>query len=165
MAEPSGHQEHQAEGADKTFTQEQLDTIIADRLARERSKYADYDDLKSKAAKFDAAQEAGKTEIQKLQESNQALLDKMAGMEKQAKITELRGKVSKDTGVPSELLTGEDEESCKAQANAILAFAKGKQYPGVKGNNHESRDSGKKPGEPTDNDYRQLAASMFGRKD
>lgn len=46
----------------KTFTQEQLDTIIATRLEAERKKFADYDDLK---AKVQAAEEAQKTEAQK----------------------------------------------------------------------------------------------------
>lgn len=40
----------------KTFTQEEVDRIIADRIARERKKldkYADYDELKSKAAEYE----------------------------------------------------------------------------------------------------------------
>jgi hypothetical protein len=35
---------------EKTFTQADLDRIVADRVAREKSKYADYGDLKKKAA-------------------------------------------------------------------------------------------------------------------
>lgn len=38
---------------DKTFTQAEMDSIIEGRLARERQKYADYDDLKEKASKYD----------------------------------------------------------------------------------------------------------------
>lgn len=38
-----------AEG-EKTFTQADLDRIVADRIARERAKFADYGDLKKKAA-------------------------------------------------------------------------------------------------------------------
>ena len=53
---------------ERTFTQAEMNAIISDRLTRERSKYADYDDLKAKAAQFDAAQEAGKTELQKANE-------------------------------------------------------------------------------------------------
>lgn len=34
----------------KTFSQAELDRIVADRVARERSKYADYGDLKKRAA-------------------------------------------------------------------------------------------------------------------
>jgi pyruvate/2-oxoglutarate dehydrogenase complex dihydrolipoamide acyltransferase (E2) component len=46
-------------------SQEELDRRIGPRLQREREKYADYDDLKRKAAEFDAAQEASKTEHEK----------------------------------------------------------------------------------------------------
>ena len=41
---------------DKTFTQAEMDSIIEGRLARERQKYADYDDLKEKASKYDEYQ-------------------------------------------------------------------------------------------------------------
>lgn len=40
----------------KTFTQEELDKIVADRIARERKKldkFADYDDLKTKASDYE----------------------------------------------------------------------------------------------------------------
>ena len=30
----------------RTFTQDEVNAIVADRLTRERAKYADYDDLK-----------------------------------------------------------------------------------------------------------------------
>jgi hypothetical protein len=44
----------------KTFTQEELDKIVADRIARERKKiekFADYDDLKTKASEYEKALE------------------------------------------------------------------------------------------------------------
>ena len=47
----------------KTFTQAELDAVVKDRLKREREKYSDYEDLKAKAAKFDEAEEANKTEL------------------------------------------------------------------------------------------------------
>ncbi len=59
-------------GADKLFTQAELDRIIQDRLARERSKYADYEDLKQGAQKQKTAEEAQKSELQKLQEKVEA---------------------------------------------------------------------------------------------
>lgn len=46
-------------------SQEDLDRIITERLSRERSKFADYSDLKSKAAQFDQLTESQKTEAQK----------------------------------------------------------------------------------------------------
>ncbi|MGG1641871.1 scaffolding protein [Paenibacillus sp. NRS-1782] len=41
----------------KTFTQDELDQVIADRIARERKKYADYDELKAKLTEFERANE------------------------------------------------------------------------------------------------------------
>src|SRR5215470_14375105 len=51
--------------ADKTFTQADVDRIVADRLGRERGKYADYDDLKTKASQFDELAEKNRTEAEK----------------------------------------------------------------------------------------------------
>ena len=64
MAETVKQETNPAE-PEKIFTQAELNAIVADRLSRERGKYADYEALKTKAAQFDAAQEAGKTELQK----------------------------------------------------------------------------------------------------
>lgn len=44
------------EGGEKTFTQAELDRILADRLDRDRKKYADYDDLKAKITEFERAE-------------------------------------------------------------------------------------------------------------
>lgn len=123
-----------AEGqqTERTFTQAEMNAIIADRLNRERSKYADYDDLKAKAQQFDAAQEAGKTELQKATEKAAALQAQVDALTSANTVREMRTKVSAETGVPAELLNGETEEVCKAQAAAILKFAKPTGYPNVK---------------------------------
>jgi hypothetical protein len=60
--------EAKAEEQDRTFTQTELDAIIADRLKRERAKTSDYDDLKAKASKLDELEEAQKSELEKAQE-------------------------------------------------------------------------------------------------
>ena len=112
-----------AGNAAETFTQEQVDAIVKDRLSRERDKYKDYADLKNKAAEYDKQQEANKTELQKAQEKAESLEKELAGMKEQEKIRGIRKKVSGDTGVPEDLLTGNSEEDCKTQAEAILKFA------------------------------------------
>ena len=54
-------------GADMlSFTQEQFDAIIKDRLARERNKYKDYDELRQKAAEYDKKKRAEMDEIERL---------------------------------------------------------------------------------------------------
>ena len=44
---------NQEENIERTFTQADVDRIVADRLKRDREKYADYDVLKEKAAKLE----------------------------------------------------------------------------------------------------------------
>jgi hypothetical protein len=63
--EPDG----EGEGGDgaKTVPQSEVDRIVKDRLARERAKFADYDDLKAKAARADELEAAGQTELERLQ--------------------------------------------------------------------------------------------------
>jgi hypothetical protein len=46
-------------------SQEAFDAAIKERIARERSKYADYDDIKAKAAEHDRLIESQKSEAQK----------------------------------------------------------------------------------------------------
>ena len=101
-----------AQQENRTFTQDEVNAIVADRLARERAKYADYDDLKAQAGKTDALQQQ---------------LDAIAADKARR---EMKQKVSDATGVSVELLTGETEEACTAQAQAIRAYTN--PYPNVK---------------------------------
>jgi hypothetical protein len=55
-------------GSDKTFTQAQLDKIVSDRLKRQKEQFKDYDDLKSKATKFDELDAASKSDLEKANE-------------------------------------------------------------------------------------------------
>lgn len=162
MAEAQGNQNANAE---KTFTQAEVDAIVGERLGREKAKFADYEDLKNKAAEYDRQQEASKSELQKAKEKSAKLQAKLDSMEKHEKLVAMRTKVSKDVGVPAELLTGEDEETCKEQAEAIMKFAKGSRYPGVKEEKHESKQAGSSASNATDGDFRELAGQLFGRKE
>ena len=116
----------------KTFTQAELDAVVKDRLKREREKYSDYEDLKAKAAKFDEAEEANKTELQKVTERAKALEDELNGLKEAEKLRTMRAEVAKETGIPANLLTGATEDECKAQAEAIKAFAQPQGYPKVR---------------------------------
>lgn len=118
--------------AQKTFTQEEMNKIIADRVQRERSKYNDYDALKEKAAKYDAHEEASKTELQKATEKAEKLEAELKGLKKAEEIKGIREKVAEKTGVPASLLNADTEEACTVQAKAILAFAQSNGYPEVR---------------------------------
>ena len=128
------NQEQQTNGQQqelKTFTQDELNAIVNDRLKRERDKYADFATLKEKAAKFDQLEEASKSEIQKITEKAAQLQQELDQIKQAESIREIRSKVSKETGIPDNLLTGATEEECKEQAEAIKAFAK-PTYPTIR---------------------------------
>ena len=119
--------------SEKTFTQAELDTIISDRLRREREKYSDYDALKEKATKLDEIEEASKTELQKATERAEKLETELSQMKRAEEIRQIRDKVATETGVPSNLLSGETEETCAEQAKAIMEFKMANSgYPNVK---------------------------------
>ena len=120
-----------AAGAAKTFTQAELDAIISERLNRSQAKYADYETLKEKAEKYDQAEAANKTELQKATDRANDLQKQLDALKQAEKVAGIRQQVSTETGVPVNLLTADTEEACKAQAEAIKAYAN-PGYPKVK---------------------------------
>lgn len=112
------------------MTQEEFDRAIQDRLAREREKFADYEDIKRENAKL-------KTEINTLkttlEESNKKiesydkdiseLNKKIAGYE----TANLKTKIGLQHGLPYDLidrLVGEDEEIITEDAKKLAELVK-----------------------------------------
>ena len=121
-----------AEGQTRTFTQEEVNAIVGKRVAEEKGKFADYEDLKAKAAKYDEAEEANKSELQKATERANNLEAELNGLKKAEEIRQMREKIASETGIPANLINGTTEDECKAQAEAIKAFATPSGYPKVK---------------------------------
>ncbi|MDO4428556.1 MAG: hypothetical protein Q4B91_03495 [Atopobiaceae bacterium] len=105
-------------------TQEEFDRAIKERMDRLKGQYADYDELKAKAAKFDEAEEARKRELDKANGRIAELEAAARGREEADRLSALRSKVAEATGVPAELISGTDEDSMTESAEAISAFAK-----------------------------------------
>ena len=124
-------QETQTE--EKTFTQAELNAIVQNRIKEVSAKYGNYEELKEKALKFDQIEEDSKTELQKATEKAEALQKELEAMKTANAERQLREKIAQETGVPVSLLRGNSEEDLKAQAEAIINFAKAKpSYPKVK---------------------------------
>lgn len=100
-------------------SQEELNKIIEKRLARERSRFEDYDDLKAKAQKLDDIEAANKSELEKVNDAKAAA--EKAAAEAQAEA--LRWKVAAKHGVSDEdaelFLTGTDEQTLTRQAERL----------------------------------------------
>ena len=108
--------QEQPAASERTFTQAEMDSIIGERLKRAREKYADYDELKAKAAKFDEAEEASKSELQKAVEERDRLKAKLDKLEAEAERAEQVAKVAAEQGVDAALLarmSGDVEDNAK----------------------------------------------------
>ena len=116
----------------KTFTQEEVNRIVQERVFKERSKFEGFEDLKAKAAKYDEMEEASKTELQKATERAEKLQAELSAMKHTEEVRTIREAVATQYGIPANLLSGESEETCTEQAKALLDFKSSTPYPNVK---------------------------------
>lgn len=107
-AAESGQAQQGDQQQEQTFTQADLDKIVKERVARERAKYADYDDLKTRAGEKATADE------------------RIADLEKRyadAEAGRLRSDIAARHGISAEdrdlFLTGTDEDTLTAQAKRL----------------------------------------------
>ena len=132
--------------AERTFTAAEVNKLINRKYAEWASRTADYDELKAKAEKYDAAEEAAKSDLQKAQEQADKYKSELDSLKRENEVRDARNKVATEKGIPANLLTGNTEEECAAQADAILAW-RGEQpkYPNVKdaGENTKNVSAGK----------------------
>lgn len=139
----------------KTLTQADIDKIVQERVARERAKYADYDDLKAKAEKLAEFEEAQKSEADKLK-------DRIAELEPTAKeASRLRVALEKGlTVAQAKRLVGETEEDLAADADQLLEDL-GEPRPRVP-ERPKGQGGGNKPSDTDPGDMSKLADSILG---
>lgn len=92
-------------------SQEQLNSVLADRLRRERAKYADYAELQAKAAASDeltARAEAAEAKIAELTHANE--------------VRSWRDALAAEYGVPADALRGETKESLEEHATQLQSL-------------------------------------------
>lgn len=108
-----------ADGFKAPATQEELNRIIADRVARAKSQFADYGDLKKKAEQFDAIAEAQKTETQRAIERAESAERRAQELESKQQVADWKSQIAKEVGVPASALRGTTEEDLRAHAEEL----------------------------------------------
>lgn len=101
-------------------SQEQLDKLIGGRINQVKAQFADYEDLRNKAAEYDKAQESAKTESQKLAEER----DTFKSQAEKAAGDLMRLQIGLDKGLtPAQArrLVGATKEDLEADADDLLA--------------------------------------------
>ena len=102
-------------------TQEDLNKVIAERVKREREKYANHAELEAKAKKLDEIEEANRTELDKAN----ARADAAEKERDQIRSDKLRLEVASKHGITGDyldLLTGTSEEELEAKAIKVAAL-------------------------------------------
>lgn len=127
--------------------QADVDRIVKERVARERAKYSDYDDLKAKAA------------------GSKTLEERLASLEGElttAKATALRSDIAAKHGLSAEdrdlFLTGTDESTLTAQAQRLA----GREADRKKQGNFAPKE-GTTPAGASNTDERDFVRNLFNR--
>lgn len=112
-------------------TQAELNSIISGRLERERAKFADYDELATKAAKLAQIEEANLSEIEKANAAADAAHAEAESFRVQLAERDARdahnllaAEVAAGKGVPVDLLHGDTREELEAHADKLVEFGR-----------------------------------------
>lgn len=117
----------------KTFTQDEVNELLAQNKRSLREKYADYEHIKAKAARFDAGTtttelEAAQQRADQAEANLKALLDQ-----------HMREDIAKAANVPVDMLEGNNETELKAHAETLRVFMDNRATPAPdpsQGRNH-----------------------------
>lgn len=103
----------------KTYTQEQLNAVLADHKKRIQAQFADYDDIKAQLATAQEASEAKVSEVATITTERDSLQSELTAKEMEA----LKLRVAMEKSVPAELidrLKGSTAEELQADADVLL---------------------------------------------
>ena len=139
----AGEQQPAQEQESQSFSQDDVNRIVQERLQREREKYADYDDLKTAAER-----------AQELEAQTQELTAKVAEFESKEEHRKLVADVAETAGVPAGVLKGETKEELEAHAEVLKSLMKptGPVIPGQE----------KRPHKVEESDERKAVKGLFG---
>ena len=115
----AGKGDQGGDGFKPITSQEDFNKAIAERVNRERAKFADYNDLKAKAGRFDEIERANQTEAEKFNQRIATLEQENAAIKTMALRSRIQAKFSISDEDAALFLTGADEDSLTAQAKRL----------------------------------------------
>ncbi len=160
----------------RTFTQDELERQIGERLARERSKYGDYEDLKAKAAKFEEHEQAQLSELERERQARTAAEEKATAATSRAQdalvraalISASAGTVDPDAvqifALQKGTVTIGDDGQVTGAREAVEAVLAEKKYL-VGTRSPGPGDGGQQPPPPPPGDLDTRLADAYGRGD
>lgn len=141
----------------KTFTQADVDRIIAERVDRAQRKAEETAAKAREAEQRKAAEEQGK--FQELYEQMRTKAETAETEARQIRLASLRERIARSVGLPDSLasrLVGEDEDSIMADAKALAKAFPRPSAPNI--NAQPGNGAAPQPGQMTDAERQELAA-------
>lgn len=119
---------------EKTFTQDEVNNIVQERLSKVYKKYEGLDPEQIKADREDFTKKLAESEQRLTSETERAngIQAELDALKKANEVRDIREKVAREHNIPADLLHGDNEEDCNAEADKIVEFARPKGYPVVK---------------------------------
>lgn len=108
---------------ERTFTQEQVNAMLADQKRKLGEKFGDYDDLKAAASKLAEIEESSKTELQKALDRATAAEERIAAYEAKEQTAKWAAEIVKGSSIPASVLRGSTREELEAHFNELKALA------------------------------------------
>lgn len=149
----SENTEHTADAGDNTqpeqsqeqsFSQDDVNRIVQDRLDRERKKFEGFDEYKAAAER-----------LQSVETEKQKLADQVAEFEAKTQHDQLVAEVAESSGVPQDLLRGSTKEELEAHAEQLMSHLKAS-GPVIPGQEH-------KPKTVTSDPMREFTKNLFAQ--
>lgn len=156
--ENDGQQAAESEGFKPITSQEELNRLIGQRIAKVESRFGDYEDVKAKAAKFDEAQEAAKSDLEKATARAEAAESKVKEYEQRTQIATWKSEIVKDSKVPAEALRGTTREELEEHFEALKGLIS---EPAATITRKSPASGAAKPSDG-DSESRRLARALFG---
>jgi hypothetical protein len=141
----------------KTFTEDEINRIVKERLDRERKKYADYNDLKLAKAKLDEIEMASKTNEERALAKLKDLETKLAEQERAVRAADTKEKKraaleSANLGIPKDvtltelldMIPGETDEAIESAITRLKKLFPVSKAQGIGTQVTETPNAGKK---------------------
>lgn len=94
----------------KTFTQDQVNAFMAEEKRKTQASFADYADFKAKAEKFDKAEQASLSEIERERKARETVEVELKKYQTREQVSKWAVEIVKDSPIPASVLRGSTKE-------------------------------------------------------
>lgn len=108
-----------AEGSQGLLTQEQVNTLVGNARTKERAKYPNYDEYKAAFEELKELKDSQKSDLEKATSRADELQKELDALKAEKERKSWREEVSKETGVPADVIAGDTKEEMAAHAESL----------------------------------------------